>query len=55
MAIIETELSEYIQDKLFYHNSYLPKKKNWRMYNWILIESILEFLMKQKNRPAKDV
>ena len=27
MAIIETELSEYIQDKLFYHNSYLPKKK----------------------------
>lgn len=39
------KFEDFIQDRLFYHNSYLPtKSKDWEVYNKILIDQLLVWL-----------
>lgn len=48
---VEKDIIEFLQDKLFYHNSYLPPKpKDWETYNRIIINDILTFLNPQKQK-----
>lgn len=39
------QILQFLENKLFYHNSYLPAKlKDWEIYNEILIQDILDSL-----------
>ena len=45
------KLEDFLQDRLFYHNSYLPSKpKDWDVYNRILIDQILVWLSPTKRK-----
>lgn len=47
---------EWLKDRLFYHNSYLPKKPNdWDKYNEIIVDDILNWKEKIKEMRIKKI